>query len=34
MMQETEHKNFHQKLSISLKTISVKLFYSNYLQRE
>ena len=30
-MQEAKHEHLHQKLSISLKAIAVKLFYSNNL---
>ena len=34
MMQKTKHESLHQKFPISLKPISVKLFYSNNLQRQ
>lgn len=34
MMQKTKHENLHQKFPISLKPISVELFYSNNLQRQ
>lgn len=34
MMQKTQHENLHQKFPISLKPISVELFYSNNLQRQ